>query len=172
MDLQEWRAISGPMFAAFPAANVTQATLVAYFGELADHDARDVAGAAKWIMRNGGAFPPSLPELIAQVEREREVRVTYERLPDFTGSDALPPGELEKRLEAGARASAGASGYAADVQMPERIPERAGSVTFTMPAHSTVEAAWVNGERITEPASASSSSEGADADGSQGTTAP
>lgn len=107
MELNEWRTISGPLFAAFPAANVTPANVLAYFAELARFDAADVATAARFFSSSGGAFPPSLPELIKQIEREAEVRSAYDRLPDFTGSAALPPGDNEKLLEAGIRASVG-----------------------------------------------------------------
>lgn len=110
MTLDEWQEISGRLFSAFPSSSITKENLAAYFMDLADEDARDVAGAAAFFREHGGAFPPSLPELVRQVATERACRLEHERRPDFTGVAALPPAEQERIHLAGVRASIGIDG--------------------------------------------------------------
>lgn len=115
MTLDEWEPISKKLFGAFPSASIDANNIASYAIDLEREDVRDVSAAAVFFRENGGAFPPSLPELRAQIRTERAARVRYEALPDFTGSHELPSGELEDLLLAGQRASG-------------RGPDRAGTL--------------------------------------------
>ena len=118
MTFAEWRTIGGALFAAFPQNRGTSEreaeTLTVYFVDLAEYDERDVGAACTYLRRNAGPFLPSIAEIRRQTEVEGEARVAHERLPDFTGSHALPPAELQRLLDQGNRASEGAPAQPAD----------------------------------------------------------